>query len=412
MQPHYDVLEIRNPELRETALMARLPHQIALAQARTAAFADSLRGIDAMAIDSRVALSRLPVLRKADLLARQQRDPPFGGCASVGWGADCVRVFASPGPIHEPQAPGADYWRMARALHAAGFRRGMLVHNSFSYHFTPAGAMLESGAHALGCTVFPAGTGQTELQVRTMTSLRPQAYVGTPSFLRILLEKADELGLPCGDLQRAVVSGEAFPVAQREALARRGIEAFQVYASADLGTIAYETVARDGLVVEEDALVEIVQPGTGTPVAEGEVGEVVVTIFNPTYPLIRYGTGDLSRVLPGASPCGRTNMRLAGWLGRADQSAKIRGLFVLPSHVAELARRFTGVQRIRLLVDNPDGRDRMRLRCEVARPEGGLGPALVGAWREITKLRAEVELVEPGGLPDDGKLIEDLRRLA
>ncbi len=410
MTEHFDALETRAPADREAALMARLPAQIALAQTHAEAFADSFRGIDAAAIRSREALATLPVVRKADLLTRQQQHPPFGGFATVGWGPDCARVFASPGPIHEPEAPRRDYWRMARALYAAGFRHGMLVHNSFSYHFTPAGSMLESGAQALGCTVFPAGTGQTELQLQAIAALRPDAYVGTPSFLRILLERAAESGLAFDSLRHAAVSGEAFPETLREALAAQGIAAYQVYATADLGVIAYETAARDGLVVDEDIIVEIVRPGSGDPVPEGEVGEVVVTSFNPTYPLIRYGTGDLSRVLPGPSPCGRTNTRLAGWLGRADQAAKVRGMFVHPGQIAAIVRRFSEVSRARLVVDNPDGKDRMVLHCETPEHGGNLEASLTDALREVTKLRAEVRLLAPGALPNDGKLIEDLRR--
>lgn len=410
MTEHFDVLETRPPAQREADLMARLPAQIVLAQARASAYAHSLQGIDAAAITSRAALAALPVVRKGELLAQQLQQPPFGGFATVGWGPDCARVFASPGPIHEPEAPQRDYWRMARALHAAGFRRGMLVHNSFSYHFTPAGSMLESGAHALGCTVFPAGTGQTELQLQALATLRPQAYVGTPSFLRILLERAAESGQACDSLRHAAVSGEAFPASLRDALAAQGIDAYQIYATADLGVIAYETAAREGLVVDEELIVELVHPGSGDPVPEGEVGEVVVTNFNPTYPLIRYGTGDLSRVLPGSSPCGRTNMRLAGWLGRADQAAKVRGMFVHPGQIAAILRRFSEISRARLVIDNPDGKDRMVLHCEAGAPPNGLEGAVTDALRESTKLRAEVRWQAPGALPNDGKLIEDLRR--
>jgi len=410
MTEHFDALETRAPADREAALMARLPAQVALAQSRATAYTHSLQGIDAAAIDSRAALAALPVVRKSELLAQQQAHPPFGGFATVGWGPECARVFASPGPIHEPEGFGRDYWRTARALYAAGFRQGMLVHNSFSYHFTPAGSMLESGAHALGCTVFPAGTGQTELQLQAIAALRPQAYVGTPSFLRILIERAAESGQPCNSLRQAAVSGEAFPASLRDALASQGIDAYQIYATADLGVIAYETRARDGLIVDEDVIVEIVRPGSGDPVPDGEVGEVVVTSFNPTYPLIRYGTGDLSRILAGVSPCGRTNMRLAGWLGRADQAAKVRGMFVHPGQIAAIMRRFSEIRRARLVVDNPDGKDRMVLHCEAGELGGGLEAALTDALRESTKLRAEVRLMAPGALPNDGKLIEDLRR--
>ncbi|MCX9157380.1 AMP-binding protein [Niveibacterium sp. 24ML] len=410
MPHHYDALETRHPADREAALMARLPAHVARAQAMAPAFAERLRGIDAAAVRSRAALARLPVLRKADLLARQRDEPPFGGYATAAWGPEMARVFVSPGPISEPEAARRDYWRMARALHAAGLRRGMLVHNAFSYHFTPAGSMLESGAHAIGCSVFPAGVGQTEMQVQAIASLRPHAYVGTPSFLRILLEKADEMGLDCGSLRHAVVSGEAFPAATRQALIERGIASHQVYATADIGAIAYETPAHDGLVVEEHAIVEIVEPGGDTLMPEGEVGEVVVTTFNPTYPLIRFGTGDLSRVLPGLSPCGRTNTRLAGWLGRADQTTKVRGMFVHPGQITALARRFPELARVRLVVDNPNGYDHMHLQCEVTQHDAGVAEQLAHALRDLTRLRAEVSMVAPGTLADDGRVIEDRRR--
>ena len=410
MSEHYDQLETRAPEERERALLQRLPACLAHAAAKSTTWAARLAGVDPQAVRDRQALAALPVLRKADLLALQQANPPFGGCATAGWGFDCPRVFQSPGPLHEPEGPRRDYWRTARALHAAGLRSGMLVHNSFSYHFTPAGSMLESGAHALGCSVFPAGVGQTELQLQAIASLRPAAYVGTPSFLRILLEKAAETGSDCASLQRAVVSGEAFPPSARAWLAERGIDAFQIYASADLGLIAYETPAREGWVLDEEVLVEIVRPGTDEALPEGEVGEVVVTSFNPDYPLIRYGTGDLSALLPGPSPCGRTNVRLRGWMGRADQAAKVRGMFVHPGQIADAMRRHPEVLHARLVVDNPEGRDCMVLHCEADERADGLAAALAASLRDITKLRAEVRLVTPDSLPRDGKVIEDRRR--
>ena len=414
---HYDALETRSPETREPALMAALRVQLAHAKAHTRAFAASLADIEASSIDSRSALARLPVIRKHELLERQ-RDPNapdvFGGFSAIGWGAvapaqRALRVFASPGPIHEPEAGGTDYWRMARALFAAGFRGGDLVHNSFSYHFTPAGAMMESGAFALGCTVFPAGTGQTEQQVQAMATLKPAGYIGTPSFLKIILDKADELGVALPDLAKASVGGEAFPPSLRDWLLARGVSARQSYGTADLGLIAYETEARDGLVIDEGVIVEIVRPGTGDPVPEGEVGEVVVTTLNPSYPLIRFGTGDLSAVLAGNCPTGRTNTRIKGWMGRADQTAKVRGMFVHVAQVAEIVRRHPEVRRARLVVSGEMASDHMALHVEVGDCPEGLVPRLAEAMRDVTKLRGEVLLCAIGSLPNDGKVIEDAR---
>jgi phenylacetate-CoA ligase len=341
----------------------------------------------------------------------QKASPPLGGFAADDW-STLLRVFASPGPIYEPEGMQPDYWRIARALFAAGFRRGELVHNAFAYHMTPAGAMLESAAHALGCTVFPAGTGQTEQQVHAMAHLRPAGYVGTPSFLKILLDKADELHVALDSVRKATVSGEAFPAPLRTAFAARGIDALQLYATADLGNIAYETPAREGLVVDEGVLVEIVRPGTGQPVPEGEVGEVVVTpLFNADYPVVRFATGDLSAILPGRSPCGRTNARLRGWLGRADQTTKVRGMFVQPAQIAEVVSRHAGVRRARLVVENPQGMDRMTLQVECSEAPAGTADAIVASLRDITRLRGEVAFVAPGSLPNDGKVIEDRRKV-
>ena len=426
MNDHYDALETRPPEQREAALMAALPLQVAHAKTQTSAFGASLAGIDAARIDSRAALAGLPVLRKHELLERQcAADAPdvFGGFSALGWGTSAsraLRVFASPGPIYEPEGAGEDYWRMARALFAAGLRRGDLVHNTFSYHFTPAGAMMESGAFAIGCTVFPAGIGQTEQQVQAMAALRPAAYVGTPSFLKIILDKADELGTSLPSLTKASVGGEAFPPSLRDWLQARGIEAYQSYGTADLGLVAYETSARDGLVIDEGVIVEIVRPGTGDVLPDGEVGEVVVTTLNRGYPLIRFGTGDLSAVLAGPCPSGRTNMRIKGWMGRADQTAKVRGMFVHPAQVAEIAHRHAEVQRARLVVSGEMAEDRMTLHVEVAgvgegQPEGraeALALRIADSVREVTKLRSEVRLCAPGSLPNDGKVIEDARRYA
>ena len=406
---YYETRETRDQEERERELLSRLSAQIAHARAHAPAFASLLAEVEPETIRSREALARLPVTRKSELLERQQGDRPFGGFAAVRWGAACRRVFASPGPIYEPEGARTDYYRLARALFAAGFREGDLVHNTFSYHFTPAGSMMESAAHALGCTVFPAGVGQTEMQVAAIADLRPNAYTGTPSFLRILLDKAEESGVRPAFV-KAFVSGEAFPPSLRDAFAARGVTASQAYATADVGLIAYETEAREGLVVDEDILLEIVRPGTGDPVAPGEVGEVVVTTFNPDYPLIRFGTGDLSAVLPGVSPCGRTNVRIKGWMGRADQTTKIKGMFVHPGQVASVAKRHAEILRARLVVDNPGLNDRMTLQCEVNGGAGdGLRQSIADTIRELTKLRGEVEFVAPGTLANDGKVIDDVR---
>ena len=418
MTEYFDALETRDPGAREAALLAALPAQVAAAMA-TPAFAEILRGVDATGVCTRQALAALPVTRKHQLLERQkaQRDSdPFGGFSAIGWrslGAlrPARRVFQSPGPIYEPEGAATDYWRFGRALFAAGFRAGDLVHNSFSYHLTPAGSMMETGAHAIGCTVFPGGVGNTELQLQAMAELRAQAYAGTPSFLRIALEKADELGFQLPSLRKASVGGEAFPPALCDALRKRGVEAYQSYGTADVGLIAYETAAREGLVLDEGVIVEIVRPGTGDPVNDGEVGEVVVTVLNPDYPLLRFGTGDLSAVLPGRCPTGRTHTRIKGWMGRADQTAKVRGMFVHPSQVAEVLKRHPELQRARLLIEGEMANDRMTLRAEVAGAPEGLASAVAQTLRDVTKLRGEVGLVAPGSLPNDGKVIEDLRRI-
>jgi phenylacetate-CoA ligase len=416
MSEFYDTLETRDPAAREAALMAALPQQIAAAQ-RTRAFGERLAGVDAAAVTSRAALAALPVTRKGELLERQKAErshDPFGGFSAIGWRSlglrPAMRVFQSPGPIYEPEGAGRDYWRFGRALFAAGFRAGDLVHNSFSYHLTPAGSMMETGAHAIGCTVFAGGVGNTELQLQAMTELRPDAYAGTPSFLRIALEKADELGLALPSLTKASVGGEAFPPALRDALAARGVAAYQSYGTADLGLVAYETAAREGLVQDEGVIVEIVRPGTGDPVADGEVGEIVVTVLNADYPLVRFGTGDLSAVLAGRCPTGRTNTRIKGWMGRADQTAKVRGMFVHPGQVAEVAKRHPEVLKARLVVEGEMANDRMTLRVECGSRPDGLADAIAQSVRDVTKLRGEVVLCEPASLPNDGKVIEDARK--
>lgn len=403
MSAHFDALETRDPQQRERELFAQLPRQIAHAKVNAPWFSGSLRDIDPAAISSRAALAQLPVVRKHELIELQKQQRPFGGLVAARWG-QMGRVFSSPGPIYEPEGRNADYWRTARALFAAGFRAGDLVHNSFSYHMTPGAWILEGGALALGCTVFPGGVGQTEQQVQAMADLQPTGYVGTPSFLRILLDKADELGLKIPLLTKALVSGEAFLPPVREAFAARGITGYQAYATADLGVIAYETPAREGLVVDEEVILEIVRPGTGDPLPDGEVGEVVVTTFNQTYPLIRFGTGDLSAVLPGISPCGRTNTRIKGWLGRADQTTKVKGMFVHPEQVEAVRKRHPGIVRARLVVTNPDAVDTMTLLCEGAGDTASIAESL----RELTKLRGDVRFVD--ALPNDGKVISDERK--
>jgi phenylacetate-CoA ligase len=423
MSTHFDTLETRPHAEREAALMAALPQHIAHAQQHSAAYASVLAGVNAASINSREALAQLPVVRKNELLERQkagrtaaaaQRDP-FGGFATVGWkglmrSAGAKRVYQSPGPIYEPEGHATNYWRAGRALAAAGFEAGDLVHNCFSYHLTPGAWIMESGAHALGCTVIPGGVGNTEQQLDAIADLQPNAYTGTPSFLRILVEKAEQAQQPL-PITKAMVSGEAFPPALRDWLAERSITAYQCYATADAGLIAYETAARQGLVLDEQVILEIVRPGTGDPVPEGEVGEVVVTVLNPDYPLVRFGTGDLSAVLSGTCPTGRTNTRIKGWLGRADQTTKIKGMFVHPSQVAEVARRHPEVAKARLVVSGEMADDRMALHVEVPNPSAPeLATQLEATLRDVTKLRGTIHLGALGSLPNDGKVIEDARK--
>jgi phenylacetate-CoA ligase len=412
MQDFYDDLERRPAAQREAHLMAALPAHIAHAQRATRAFGEILAGVDASAVTSRDALAKLPVTRKHELLQRQQASraqDPFGGFAAVVRGPAMPRIFASPGPIYEPDGSARDYWRMGRALFAAGFRAGDLVHNAFSYHMTPGAFLMESGAHAVGCSVFPAGVGQTEQQLQAIAELKPSCYTGTPSFLRILVEKAQESGSDIASLRKGLVGGEAFPPSLRDWFLERGLHVYQSYATADLGLIAYETASREGMVIDENVIVEIVRPGTADPVTPGEVGEVVVTALNPAYPLVRFGTGDLSAILPGEDPTGRTNMRIRGWLGRADQTTKIRGMFVHPGQVADIARRFPEILRSRLVVTGEMANDAMTFKVEAAAPPAGLDARIAAAVRDVTKLRADVLFVQPGTLPNDGKVIEDAR---
>ncbi len=411
MSIHFDALETRDPAQREAALLAALPKQVAHAKANAPAFAKSLQSVDAASVNSRAALAKLPVIRKHELLEQQQAQRAsdiFGGFSAIAYGKAMPRIFASPGTIYEPEGARGDYWRMARAMFAAGFRENELIHNCFSYHFTPAGSMMETGAHALGCTVFAGGIGQTEQQVQAMAELKPAGYIGTPSFLKIIVEKAAEMGVAMPSVRKALVSGEAFPPSLRDWLAERGIAGYQCYATADLGLIAYETSAREGLVLDEGVIVEIVRPGTGDPVPEGEVGELVVTTLNPDYPLIRFGTGDLSAVLPGTCPTGRTNHRIKGWMGRADQTTKVRGMFVHPGQVAEITKRFPEIKRARLVVSGEMANDQLMLKVETLEVLG-LVEKISEAVRDVTKLRADIALVQVGSLPNDGKVIEDVR---
>ena len=426
MATHYDALETRSAPERERALMAALMRQIAHAKAHTSAFAELLAHIEPASVSNRAALSALPVVRKhEDYMARQgsRRDgaDAFGGFAAVGWNGlratkGTRRVFQSPGPIYEPEGHGGDFERGARAMFAAGFRAGELVHNSFSYHLTPAGAMMESAASVLGCTVFPGGVGNTELQIRAIVDLAPTCYVGTPSFLRALIERSAQLGHAGLSFRKALVSGEAFPPEAKAWLHHHGVDAYQSYMTADVGLIAYETEARDGLVVDEGLIVEVVKPGTGSLVPNGEVGELVVTSLNPDYPLIRFGTGDLTCVLPGLCPTGRTNVRIKGWLGRADQTAKVRGMFVHPAQLAEIMGRHAEVTRLRLVITGGavDGEwvpDEMTLMAESTDQSDALPQSLAASARDVTKLRASVQMVAPRSLPNDGKVIVDLRAL-
>ncbi|HRC72151.1 MAG TPA: AMP-binding protein [Candidatus Competibacter sp.] len=408
MNNYYDALETRDPEQREQDLMAKLGRQLIHAKENAPYYRRLLADVDPASVTSRAALAALPLTRKRDLIELQKQNPPFGGLNTLPAGK-ALRVFASPGPIYELQGAEADPWRMARVLYAAGFRAGDLAHNCFAYHFTPGAYIFEEGARALGCAVFPGGTGQTEQQVQAMVDLRPNGYIGTPSFLKIILDKADELKADISSLRKAAVSGEAVHPAVRQALRERGMTIRQSYATADLGAIAYESEAEEGLIVEEDALLEIVRPGTGDPVAVGEVGEIVVTTFNPTYPLIRFATGDLSAILAGTSPCGRTNVRIKGWMGRADQTTKVKGMFVHPEQIADIARHHPELQRLRLVVDNPDGQDVMVLHCETASAGEALAQAVIASIREVTKLRGEVVFCAPGSLANDGRVIEDRR---
>jgi len=407
MADYYDALETRAPEVREREQFAKLQEVVARAISAPG-WREQLAGIDPQSVTSRSLLAALPVLRKSDLKERQEKKPPLGGFAVTEPGK-LKRLLMSPGPIFEPEGHGKDWWNSARALYAAGFRPGDVVHNSFSYHLTPGGFILEAGAHALGCAVIAGGVGNTEQQVDAIAHLKPSGYTGTPDFLKILLDAAAKTGKDASSIKRGLVSGAALPPSLRGELGSRGIAVLQCYATAELGVIAYETPALEGMVVNENVIVEIVRPGTGDPVAAGDVGEVVVTSFNPDYPMIRLATGDLSAVLAGRSPCGRTNMRIKGWMGRADQTTKVKGMFVHPGQIAEVAKRHAELGRVRLAVTRETEQDVMTLRAECASRPSGLAEAVAASLQAVTKLKGRVELVAPGTLPNDGKIIADER---
>lgn len=413
MAEYFDARETRDPEAREAELLRRLPALVATSRERAPGWARLLREADLAALTSREALARLPVTRKSDLKAVQAEALPFGGLNATPT-EGLAHVYMSPGPIFDLDGRRADWWRTARALHAAGIRPGMLIQNCFSYHFTPAAFMVETGAAHLGCPVIPAGVGQTEMQVEALAKLRVPAYVGTPSFLKIILEKAIAMEADVSALRFGLVGAEALPPSLRQWFRERGLErVLQWYGTADLGLVAYETQLDgevcEGMVIDEDLLVEIVRPGTGEPVAAGEVGELVVTSFNEDYPLIRFGTGDLTALLPGRSPCGRTNVRIKGWMGRADQTTKVRAMFVHPGQVDQIVKRHPEVKRARLVVSGRIGEDTMTLHCETSAAPEGLTERLVESIRDITKLRGDVKFVAPGSLANDGKVIEDAR---
>ena len=410
-----DAFETRDPRERERELMARLPQLVARAQAAPG-WGRILEGVDASRVNSREALAALPITRKAGLKALQQGAMPFGGLVTTPVG-QLSRVYMSPGPIFDPEGRGQDWWRFARPMYAAGVRAGGLLQNCFSYHFTPAAFMVEGGAARIGCAVIPAGAGQTEMQVQAIADLRPDTYVGTPSFLRIIIEKAREMGADISSIQRALMGAEALPESLRSWFEQNGVpQVFQTYASADVGSMAYETATggkrNPGMVLDEDILLEIVRPGSGEPVAPGDIGEVLITLFNADYPLLRFATGDMSALLVDAppSPCGRTNLRIKGWMGRADQTTKVRAMFVHPSQVANIARRHPGIVKARLVVSGSMANDVMTLHCEVqGAPEADMEQAIVNSIREVTKLRGEVRFVPPGSLAGDGLVIEDVR---
>jgi phenylacetate-CoA ligase len=402
-------IETRSHAEREADLFARLPAVIAAAM-QAPAYAERLEGVDPAAVTSRAALARLPVLRKSELPALQKAAPPFAGFVPEPLSV-FGRLFASPGPIFEPEGTGPDPWGAARALSAMGFGKGDVVLNTFSYHLVPGGFIMDSGARALGCVVIPAGPGQTEQQLEVIEAFRPVAYCGTPDFLKILLDAAAKAGRDASSIRKALVSGAAFPKSLQEEISARGVDAYQAYATADVGVVAYETAARAGMVASEDLILEIVRPGTGDPVPEGDVGEVVVTNLDPHHPQIRLALGDLTAAMPGPSPCGRTNMRIKGWMGRADQTAKVKGMFVRPEQVAEIGRRHPELGRLRLVVTRQGETDAMTLAAEAASPTEALKRAVAATLQDLTKLKGGVDFVVPGSLPNDGKVIADERKV-
>ena len=408
MTNHYDALETRSPQERDTELFMRLP-DVLRAAAKAPAYAERFKGIDLGAINSRAALATLPVLRKSELPALHKAAPPFGGFVHAPLGS-FGRLFTSPGPIFEPESVSIDAWRGARALFAAGFRPGDVMLNTFSYHLTPGGFIFDSAGRALGCAVIPAGPGNAEQQFELIETYRPAGYSGTPDFLKILLDAAATAGRDASSIKRALVSGAAFPKSLQEEMKARGVDAYQMFGTADLGVVAYETSAREGLVVNENIIVEIVRPGTGEPVPDGDVGEIVVTTLDPHHPWVRLALGDLSAVLAGQSPCGRTNMRIKGWMGRADQTAKVKGMFVRPEQVAEVGKRHPELGRLRLVVTRQNEADIMTLAAEAASPGDSLREAVASTLRAVTKLQGNVTLVAPGSLPNDGKAIADERK--
>ncbi len=408
MQVFYDDLETRAPEERARAQGEALACQIAHARANAPFYAERLKDVEAGAVTGREALAALPVTRKGELAEFQKSNPPLGGLNGVPV-AQMTHIFQSPGPIYEPAGDLRDFFRFARCFWAVGIRPGDIVYNTFSYHLTPAGMMMETAARAIGCPVVPGGVGNTEQQLEAICHIRPRAYVGTPSFLRILLEKADAASRDVSSITMASVGGEYLPPDLRQAWGERGIAVLQSYGTADLGLIAYESPALEGMIVDEGVIVEIVRPGSGDPVPDGEVGEVLVTALNPVYPLIRFATGDLSAVMSGTSPCGRTNMRIKGWLGRAEQSTKVRGMFVRPEQINQVIARHGEIGRARLVIGSVDNRDVMTLRCEAAGGDDSLRAAIAETLQSVCKVRGDVELVPPGSLPNDGKVIDDSR---
>ena len=406
---YFDDLETRSADARESAQFEALQAQLAHAKSKTKFYGDLFKDLDPATVTDRAALSKLPLTRKHDLIEQQKSLPPFGGLNAVGL-ENMSRLFQSPGPIFEPQGEG-DFWRGGRAFYAAGFRAGDLVHNSFSYHLTPGGWIMDASARAVGCTIFPAGIGNTEQQAAAIAHLKPVAYSGTPSYLKALLDKGAEMGLEMGSICKAMVGGEALPPSLRAEYKDRGVMMYQNFATADLGLVAYESPALEGMICDEGVIVEVVRPGTGEPVEEGEVGELVVTLLgNDLYPLIRFATGDLTAVLPGNSPCGRTNMRIKGWMGRADQTTKIKGMFVHPEQVAEVVKRHDEIKKGRLVVDNADNKDFMVLHCELnGAGSDDLAAAIRDSLSQVCKLKGDVTFVEAGSLANDGKVIDDIR---